>query len=469
VKEVLIVDDVATNRELIREALASPEYEFHEAANANDALEAMRNHPADLVITDVRMPGASGVELLKELQREYPNTIVILVTAFGTVESAVEAMKAGARDYVTRPLDLDKLGLVVRRALGNPDLLKAVSILRPVLDKKRGFEDMLGRSHALLQTLDQARRAAATSSTVLIQGETGTGKELLARGIHANSRRSAKPFITLNCSAIPKELLESELFGHLKGSFTSAVLDRKGRAEAAHGGTLFLDEIGEMPLELQAKVLRLIQHGEIEKVGAASSTRVDIRVVAATHRNLAAMVENGAFREDLYYRLNVIPLSLPSLRERREDIPELARFFFERSCSKQERKDLRLPDRLLDSFVAYRWPGNIRELENIVERIVVLTSGNEVTSGDLPAFLQTEPTPLAAIGFDLPPSGISLGDLERELLLRALQECNWNQSRAARYLSLSRRTLIYRMQKYNLIGRPPSYIVHNRSKIVEIA
>jgi len=463
---VLIVDDISANRKLIREALTSPEYEFHEADNASDALQVMRNRRADVVITDVRMPGVSGVDLLKELRSEYPSTVVILVTAFGTVESAVEAMKAGARDYITRPLDLDNLASVVQRAAENRS---EVRILRTALDKKRGFENMLGHSGALLRTLDQARKVAPTNSTVLIQGETGTGKELLARGIHTNSRRSAMPFITLNCSAIPRELLESELFGHVKGSFTSAMVDRRGKAEAAHRGTLFLDEIGEMPLELQAKLLRLIQHGEIEKVGAATSTRVDIRLVAATHRNLTEMVENGTFREDLYYRLNVIPLSLPSLRERREDIPELARFFFETSCSKQERNGLKLPEQLLDRFLAYRWPGNIRELENIVERIVVLTSGIEVSLGDLPALLQAEPTPLDAISLDLPPNGISLGDVERELLCRALQECNWNQSRAARYLGLSRRTLIYRMQKYNLAGRAPLCIVGNRSNVVEIA
>jgi DNA-binding NtrC family response regulator len=469
VKEVLIVDDVAANRELIREALTSLEYEFHEAENASDALRVMRDRPADLVITDMRMPGVSGVDLLKELQNHYPNTVVILVTAFGTVESAVEAMKAGARDYITRPLDLDNLEFIVRRALDNSDFRKEVRILRTPPDEKRGFENMFGHSHTLLQTLEQARRAASTNSTVLIQGETGTGKELLARGIHANSSRSTKPFITLNCSAIPKDLLESELFGHVKGSFTSALVDRKGKAEAAHGGTLFLDEIGEMPLELQPKVLRLIQQGEIEKVGAATSARVDIRVVAATHRNLTVMVENGTFREDLYYRLNVIPLSLPSLRERREDIPELARFFFERSCSKHERKSLKLPERLLDSFVTYRWPGNIRELENIVERLVVLTPGSEISSTDLPAFMQAKPTPLEAISLDLPPTGISFGGLEKEVLLRALQECNWNQSKAARYLSLSRQTLIYRMQKYQLGGRAPLRMARDQSKVVEIA
>jgi DNA-binding NtrC family response regulator len=469
VKKILIVDDVPRNRELIREALTSPEYEFSEAENARQALPMMRSQAADLVITDVRMPRISGADLLKELRDEYPDTIVILVTSFGTVESAVEAMKAGARDYITRPLDLHELEMVVQRALEHLDRRNEMRTLRSAPDKKRGFENMLGHSHTLLQILDQAARVAPTDSTVLIQGETGTGKELLARGIHANGNRSAKPFVTVNCGAIPRDLLESELFGHVRGSFTGAMIDRKGKAEAAHGGTLFLDEIGEMPLESQVKVLRLIQHGEIEKVGAASSARVDTRVVAATHRSLPCMVENGTFREDLYYRLNVIPLMLPSLRERREDIPELVQFFFERSRNKHGRKDLKLPALLLDRFSAYRWPGNIRELENIVERIVLLTPGSEIGFADLPAFLQAEPAPLEAIRLDLPTKGINLGGIEREVLLKALEKCDWNQSEAARYLGLSRKTLIYRIHKYNLLGRAPLGMVRGLSNVVKIA
>lgn len=467
-KKLLIVDDLQANRELMREALTCPEYQFREAENARQALEFMRNQPADLVITDIRMPGISGVDLLKELQSEHPATIVILVTAFGTVENAVEAMKAGARDYITRPLDLDELRSVVQRAFEQLVLRAEVRSMRDALDEKTGFESILGRSHALLQVLDQAARVAPTSSTVLIQGETGTGKELLARGIHANSSRRAKPFITVNCGAIPRDLLESELFGHVRGSFTGALMDRKGKAETAHGGTLFLDEIGEMPLELQVKVLRLIQDGEIEKVGAASSTRIDIRIIAATHRSLPVMVERGAFREDLYYRLNVIPLSLPSLRQRPEDIPELVRFFYQRSCSKYGRQDLKLPEQLLARFSAYRWPGNIRELENSIERIVVLTRGNEIGLDDLPAFLQVQPAPLEVINLDLPPKGVSLSGIEKEVLLRALQKCNWNQSQAARYLGLSRKTLIYRMHKYDLAERKPLCVAPDRSTAVQI-
>ena len=301
---ILIVDDVATNREFIREALMGREYKITEAVAGGQALEMMEKEEADLVITDLRMPGIPGVDLLRKLRVKYPDTTVILVTAWGTVESAVEAMKAGAHDYITRPLDVRELRSVVRRVLEQVQIQAVTRALRG------GFENMVGHSQTLLRVLDQAVRVAPTNSTILIQGKTGTGKELLARGIHVNSKRSGKPFVTLNCGAIPRELLESELFGHVRGSFSGAVMDRKGKAEAAHGGTLFLDEIGEMPLELQVKVLRLIQEGEIEKVGATANAKVDIRVIAATHRSLPQMVQNGTFREDLYYRLKRHPAEL---------------------------------------------------------------------------------------------------------------------------------------------------------------
>jgi len=457
-KRIPIVDDVATNRELIRETLMCQEYKITEAVDASQALEVMENEGAELVITDLRMPGLSGIELLRRLQGAYPDTTVILVTAWGTVESAVEAMKAGAHDYITRPVDIQELRSMVRRALEQVEIQTETRAFRDTIDRKGAFENMVGHSQALLRVLDQAVRVAPTNSTILIQGETGTGKELVARGIHVHSKRSGKPFVTLNCGAIPRELLESELFGHMRGSFSGAVMDRKGKAEAAHGGTLFLDEIGEMPLELQVKVLRLIQEGEIEKVGASANTKVDIRLIAATHRRLPEMVQNGTFREDLYYRLNVIPLSLPNLRQRPEDISELVRYFFARSCVKHSREDLVLPERLHGRFSAYRWPGNVRELENTIERIVVLTQRCEVGVNDLPSFLQHQPASLEAIRLDLPSTGISLSRLEKDLLLRALEKSNWNQSQAARYLSLSRKTLIYRMRKFGLAGSKRSEV-----------
>jgi Response regulator containing CheY-like receiver, AAA-type ATPase, and DNA-binding domains len=452
-RTILVVDDHAPNREFIREALDDSAYEISEAQTASEALEHLRRQQTELVITDVRMPGISGVELLKRLHSQHPNILVILLTSFATVASAVEAMRLGAHDYLKRPLEIDELRSVIQRALNYCHHRRIAPHDSDTVGQRPGFENILGHSKALLSVLDQATKAARTNSTVLIRGETGTGKELLARGIHSLSARSTKPFVTINCGAIPKDLLESELFGHVKGAFTGACTDRKGQVEAADGGTLFLDEVGEMSPELQVKLLRFIQNAEIQKVGAVRSVKVDVRVLAATHRDLAAMVHEGSFREDLYYRLNVIPLKLPSLRDRREDIPELMRFFFERSCSKNGCPTLGLGNGVLERFLVYQWPGNIRELENIVERIVILTCGGEVGVADLPEFLQPDPNPVEVIRLDLPPNGICFGGLEKEVLLRALEQSNWNQSMAARYLGMSRKTLAYRVLKYNLLKR----------------
>jgi two-component system NtrC family response regulator len=296
--------------------------------------------------------------------------------------------------------------------------------------------------------LEMAARVAQRDSTVLIRGETGTGKELLARAIHQNSRRKDQPFVTINCGAIPKDLMESELFGHAKGSFTGAFAPKRGKVESADGGTLFLDEIGEMPLELQVKLLRLIQQGEIEKVGAPAPLKVDVRIIAATHRNLQNLIEDGTFREDLFYRLAVIPLELPPLRERADDIPELVQSLFIKSKQKHNLPDLRLPPQLVPYFSGYRWPGNVRELENIIERLTVLSVGDEIRLSDLPDFLRGEKPLSGAVHFELPPQGISLEALEKELILQALRKFDWNQTKAAAFLDLSRRTLIYRMEKY---------------------
>jgi len=425
-------------------------YDVLTAASGAEALEVLQKKPAALVITDLKMPGMSGLELLRRIRAEYPEVIVVMVTAFGTIETAVEAMRAGAYDYITKPVHIDEMRLVIERALEHVRLRQELQELRSSLDRKYGFENILGHSNALLSVLDMASRAAQTTSTVLIRGETGTGKELLAKAIHFNSPRRQKPFVVINCGAIPRDLLESEIFGHVKGAFTGAVAHKKGRAEAADGGTLFLDEIGELPLELQVKLLRLIQQGEIEKVGAEETTTVDVRVIAATHRNLQAMIEDGTFREDLYYRLSVIPLELPPLRERPEDIPELVEHFFVKAKEKHGRPDLVLRPALIPYFCGYRWPGNIRELENVIERLVVLTRGNEITLADLPEFLRRERPVLEEVRLELPPQGISLEAIEKELILRALKRFDWNQTQAARYLDLSRKTLIYRMEKYKI-------------------
>ncbi|HEU0140317.1 MAG TPA: sigma-54 dependent transcriptional regulator [Bryobacteraceae bacterium] len=447
---ILAVDDDENLRWVLQTQLEEAGYEVETAADGEAALEILDRALPALVLTDLKMPGLSGMDLLQKIRETWPELPVIIITAFGTIQSAVEAMRAGAYDYVTKPIDYEELVLVVHRALEHFRLVEEVRTLRSSLDRKYGFENIIGHSEALLSLLDMAARAARSNSTILIRAETGTGKELLARAIHFNSPRREKPFITINCGAIPRDLLESELFGHVKGSFTGAMGHKTGKVEMANHGTLFLDEIGEMPIELQVKLLRLIQQGEVEKVGAVSANKVDVRIVAATHRNLQAMIEDGSFREDLYYRLAVIPLELPPLRERAEDIPELLQHFFALAKEKLGRPDLVLPEALIPYFQNYRWPGNIRELENVVERLVVLSRGSEITVADLPEFLRREQPLADVLQLDLPPRGISLESIEKELLIRALEKFNWNQTHAARYLDISRKALMYRMEKHGI-------------------
>jgi DNA-binding NtrC family response regulator len=451
---ILVVDDDPSLRRVLQAQLEQEGYEVAVAASVQQTLSVLELRSVDLVITDLKMPGISGLELLKHARSQYPQTIVIVLTAFGTVDTAVEAMKAGAYDYLTKPVHPDELLMIVRRALEHLRLVEQVRTLRISLNQKYGFENILGRSDVLLEVLETAARAAHSNSTVLIRGETGTGKELLARAIHFNSSRSNNPLVTINCGAIPKELLESELFGHRRGAFTGAFTDKKGRIELADRGTLFLDEIAEMSPDLQVKLLRLIQEGEIEKLGSEVKAKVDVRIIAATHRDLQAMIEDGTFREDLYYRLAVIPLVMPPLRERSEDIPDLVQHFFRKSQEKNKRPELVISPALLPYFARYRWPGNVRELENVMERIVVLARGKEIKIEDLPQSLRQEKAGVDALEIDLPPQGISLEAIEKELILKALRRCDWNQTRAARYLDVSRKTLIYRIEKHG-IQEPP--------------
>lgn len=447
---LLIVDDDASLRQVMSMQLEEMGFRALAASSGADALQVLASEPVSLVITDYRMPGMNGMALLERVRADFPLTPVIMITAFGSIGNAVEAIKAGAFDYISKPIDFDQLAIVVRRALEHHTLLEEVQTLRSMLDQKFGFESIIGRSKPLLRVLEQAARAAQSKANVLIRGETGTGKELLARAIHANSPRRAKPFVTINCGAIPKELMESELFGHVRGSFTGAVAHKLGRAEAADGGTLFLDEIGELAPELQVKLLRLVQEGEIEKVGSPASRKVDVRIIAATHRNLEALIEDGQFREDLYYRISVIPLDLPPLRERGEDVAELAEFFFLRCRDKHGRPGLILPPALMPCFTSWHWPGNVRELENVIERLVVLAPGPEITLNDLPEQLRGSRRSAGSLDLDIPPQGISLEAVERHLILQALRRAEWNQSLAARLLDISRKTLIYRMEKYGL-------------------
>ena len=445
--QILVVDDDSSLRRVMKMQLEEAGYQVALASDGGAAWMMLQDMEPQLIITDLRMP-TTGLELLDRIGKAGMQTTVIVVTAFGTIETAVEAMRMGAYDYVTKPIDFEALVLVVHRAMERQNLIEEVHSLRSALDRRYGFKGIVGQSKGLLRVLDQAARVAQRDATVLILGETGTGKELVARAIHQSSRRSSGPFIAINCGAIPADLVESELFGYMRGAFTGAVTNKSGRIESADGGTLFLDEIGELPLEAQVKLLRVLQEGEVTKVGASTPTKVDVRVIAATHRNLTAMIEDGTFREDLYYRLAVVPLTLPPLRERREDIPELIDVLFQRAKERHGLLDVRLSSAVHQRLISYRWPGNVRQLENVLERMLVLSPTDVITLDDLPEELLPSSANVTGLWSDLPEGGISLEAIERELIGRALEKFAGNQTQAARYLDISRRTLIYRMEKH---------------------
>lgn len=446
---ILIVEDDESLRRVTQVQLDNAGYETNVAVDVPEACEILKRSQMDLVITDLNLPGESGLDLLKKIRIESPDTTVVIFTAYGTVETAVEAMRSGAYDYLTKPVHPYDLRAVVNRAMERRKLLEEVRTLRSSIDQKYGFESIIGHSGGLLHVLDIAARVAQSDATVLIEGETGTGKELLAKAIHFNSSRKKRPFVVINCGAIPHDLLESELFGHVRGAFTGAFAHKKGKIEIADGGTVFLDEIGDMPLDLQVRILRLIQEREIEKVGSSTPIPVDVRIIAATHRDLEALVRTGGFREDLYYRLAVVPIRLPPLRQRSQDIPEFVLEFFRRSTQTHKRSDLRLPEALLPLFCSYDWPGNIRQLQNTIERMVVLCPGQEITVYDLPEFLKPAANegPKHSVRVS---EGMTLDAIEKQLIVQALKRFDWNQSQAARYLGITRKTLLGRMAKYSI-------------------
>ena len=465
--KVLVVEDDESLRRVTQLHLDKLGFASSTTATGEQALRMLEGSPYDVLLTDLNLPGMSGVDLLKRVKLEHPDLIVIVITAFGTVASAVEAMKSGAYDYVTKPLQHYALNELVQRAIEHRQLAQEVGLLRACLDQKYGFENIIGSSARFAHTISLASRAAASDATILITGETGTGKELLAKAIHFRSPRRHRPMVTINCGAIPRDLLESELFGHVKGSFTGALTHKKGRIEAADGGTVFLDEIGEMPFELQVRILRLIQEREIDKIGSTQPIKVDVRIISATHRNLEAMVEDRAFREDLFYRLAVLPIEIPPLRDRPSDILEMVPYFFERSKQKHSLPNLRLSPDLLPAFTAYRWPGNIRQLENLIERLIVLCDGKEVTMNDLPEPLRAAAASDELIRIELPAQGLDLEAVEKELLAKALHKFGGNQSRAAAYLNISRKAFIHRLAKFGLLRRAASAVGTAREALEE--
>jgi two-component system NtrC family response regulator len=447
---VLLVDDDESFRRVQEYQLDRAGYEVTSAQDGERALELFRDELHDLVVTDVRMPGLDGVELLARVRAISPDTPVVMITAQGTIETAVEAMKQGAFDFLTKPFPGEKLRLTLERAREFARLRRENRELRREVEGRFAFENLIGSAPPMKALFDTMQLAAPTASTVMIVGETGTGKELVARAIHYNSPRKEGSFVTVNCGAIPETLIESELFGHRKGAFTGANSDRKGKFEAADGGTLFLDEVGEIPLGLQPKILRVLQSGEVDRIGAEQPARVDVRILAATHRDLEKMIEEGAFREDLYYRLAVVPLKVPPLRDRREDIPLLAEHLLRKMIDKTGRQGLRLPPELFALFDRYAWPGNVRELENTIERMVVLSRDDQLDVGTLPEKIRGTPDGVSATGFKLPPQGVRLDELERDLIRQALERNAGNRTKAAKDLGLTRNTLLYRMQKHGL-------------------
>ena len=447
---VLLVDDDESFRRVQEYHLNRAGYRVTTAADGEAALDAFRDGLHDLVVTDVRMPGLDGLELLARVRAISPDTPVVMITAEGTIETAVEAMKQGAFEFLTKPFPGEKLRLTLERAHEFARLQRENRELRREVEGRFSFENIIGSTPPMKALFDSMELAAPAASTVLIFGETGTGKELVARAIHYNSPRKEGPFVTVNCGAIPETLMEAELFGYRRGAFTGADADRKGKFETADGGTLFLDEVGEIPLALQPKILRVLQSGEVDRLGADRPVRVTVRIVAATHRDLEQLASEGAFREDLYYRLAVIPLIVPPLRDRRDDIPLLADHFLRRMENETGRAGLRIPPEAFSLFDRYPWPGNVRELENTIERLVVLSRDDQLDVQSLPEKIRGVAEAGSATGIKLPPQGVRLEELERDLICQALERNGGNRTKAARELGLTRNTLLYRMQKHGL-------------------
>ncbi len=437
---ILVIDDDPDMREMVHDMLKDRGHQVTTAGSGEEALRRLAEEDYAVVLTDLRMKGLQGIELLTQVKRDYPDINVVLMTAFGSVETAVEAMKHGASDYLTKPVKKDELVRVVERVVREASLRREVSRLRKEVHREYSFHQILGKSKAIQAVFDLIRRVADSPTNVLITGESGTGKELVAKAIHFNSDRKEAPFIPVNCAAIPEQLLESELFGHMRGAFTDAKADKRGLFEEAQKGTLFLDEISELPLMLQAKLLRVIQEKEIRRVGANKSVAVDVRVIAATNLNLAEEVKAKRFRDDLYYRLNVIELKLPPLRERREDIPLLVEAFLKK-CGEVRRKEVKgVSEAALAMLMDYAWPGNVRELENIVERAVTLSRGDKISPDDLPLSVQGARGDRRVLD-EAAEKTLPLHEIEKEYIKKILEKTGGNKYQAAHALGIDRKTL----------------------------
>ncbi|MCD4715313.1 MAG: sigma-54 dependent transcriptional regulator [Desulfobacterales bacterium] len=450
---ILIVDDEKNYLVVLEALLGTEGYEIVTTDNAREAVRSVRESDLDLVITDMKMPGMSGMELLEKCKKIRPELPVIMMTAYGTIEMAVEAMKKKAYDYITKPFNNEELKLIIKKALENYRLTKENRRLSEALSDRYKYGNIIGKSKPMLEIFDSISKLAKSNASVLITGPSGTGKELIAKAIHYNSPRKNQPFISINCGALTETLLESELFGHEKGAFTGAVAMKKGRFEVADAGTLFLDEVGDMPAPLQVKLLRVLQEMEFERVGGTRTIKVDVRVLSASNRNIKEDITNGTFREDLFYRLNVMNIEVPPLRERLDDIPPLVKHFIDNYRDDKEKKKLELSPEVWKVLYNHSWPGNIRELENVIERAVILCSGNIVRLEDLPEELAG-----AEVEFDVErfiPPNIPLPDaleqIEEKMIRRALDQCNNVQAHAAKMLGIKKNLIQHKMKKHGIV------------------
>ncbi len=439
--QILVVDDDEITCNLLEEVLSKEGYAVDRALNGREAIEKGERKFYDVVLTDIKMSGIDGMGVLRFYREKSPETIMIMMTAFGSIDTAIGAIKEGAYDYVSKPFKLDEIKLAIHRALDQKRLLRENLFFRQELISKYKLENIVGRSPKMLQMYKTIARVAESRSTVLIHGESGTGKELIARAIHFNSSRSSAPFVAVDCGSLAETLLESEFFGHVRGAFTGAVTNKKGLFEEADKGTCFLDEVGDISPSMQAKLLRVLQEHEIKRVGGTETIKVDVRVVAATNRDLEQLVEEKKFREDLYYRLNVVSIYVPPLREREEDIPLLVEHFLSRYAAENQKPMPRITPAALDLLVRYRWPGNVRELENMIERLVTLSQSGLILPEDLPRRIRVDTSGIDLGSF---PSGISLSQIEKLYIQKVLEETGGNKKKAAEILGIDRRTL-YRM------------------------
>lgn len=448
---ILVVDDEKGQREILKTILANQGYEVSTSPNGMEALKSFKETPFDVVLTDLKMPGWDGLELLRNILKEKTPVSVLIMTAHGTINSAVEAMKLGAFDYLVKPFEMDELLVVAKKAIEKTNLLKENTFLREQLEERFSIDGIIGKSGMMREVFKILKKVCATNSTVLIYGESGTGKELMAKAIHYNSPRRDKPFMAVNCAAIPETLLESELFGYEKGAFTGANARKIGLFEAAGGGTLFLDEIAELPFALQTKLLRVLQEREMRRLGSKDNIKIDVRIIAATNKRLEDEIKKGRFREDIFYRLNVLALKLPALRDRPEDIPLLLDHFIKKYTGALNKKITGVAKDAMEILLQHNWPGNIRQLESTIERAILLADdGEDIDAKLLPAEITRQTFQGSRLDFDIPYGGISFEELEKELIIKAMEKTGFVIAKAAQLLGMSYKTLQYRLNKFGV-------------------